>query len=78
MDLASATLMAEQPYFSAPLLDFESFTQQNSHFLLEVDASDVDGPHDCRTALESDGFVVSPIRSSKDGVARLFAVDRPR
>jgi hypothetical protein len=73
-DLVSETLMAEKPYFQAPLSDFKTFTLQNPHFLLELEQSGMDGPTDTRKLLEADGYVINRVRA--DGTAILFDVDR--
>lgn len=73
MDLVSNTLMVEKAYFHAPLLNFETFTAQNSHFLLELEQGDV--LYDTRKILEAQGFVIKPLRAV--GTDTLFDVDRP-
>jgi hypothetical protein len=73
--LASDGLMAEKPYFQAPLLNWESFISQNSHFLLAIDDSEFGLPLDSRKVFEDRGFVIKPVREDKG--TTLFDVERP-
>ena len=72
-DLVTEVLRAETHFFGAPLLDFNSFTRQNSHFILELD--EIDGTYDTRKILEAEGFVITPVQVYR--TATLFDVDRP-
>ena len=72
-DLLTAGLMSEKPYFHAPILDFDSFTNQTSHFLLEVY---VGGPQGICNLLKKEGFAMKMV-ASRDG-AMLFDVTRPK
>ena len=73
-DLASQTLMAVRSLFHGNLLEFESFTSQTPHFLMELDPNDENGQFDMRDDLKAHGFTVRPIHSW-DG-ATLFDVSR--
>jgi len=62
-DLMTAGILAEKPYFHAPILDFESFTRRTPHFLMEADesASGDERPDSTKLLLESKGFEVKLI-----------------
>ena len=63
-EINAAGVLAEKPYFHAPILDFETFTGRTSHFLLVVDEGGAGIPElDLRKLLEINGFGVKMIDS---------------